>query len=154
MHTFETMTIRSPLTPTEWDAYYRLRFTVLREPWAQPAGSEVLPDEVTAEHAAAYDADGTLLGVARLQTNSPTTAQVRCVAVAPTAQGRGVGKALMAYLEDRARQRGHAELILEARENAVPFYRAIGYTTRAESYLLFGQIQHWTMGKELIVNSG
>ncbi len=143
------MTIRPPETPAEWAAYYRLRFTVLREPWGQPPGSEVLPDEAGAEHAAAYYADGTLLGVARLQTNSPETGQVRCVAVAPEAQGRGVGKALMQYLEGIARRRGRAEIMLEARENAVPFYRSIGYEIQAESYLLFGEIQHYTMRKRL-----
>lgn len=143
------MTIRPPQTPSEWEAYYRLRFTVLREPWGQPAGSEVLPDEDLAEHAAAFDADGYLLGVARLQTNSPATGQVRCVAVAAEAQGRGVGKRLMAYLEDRARQQGRTEIVLEAREGAVPFYLALGYEISAESYLLFGEIQHYTMRKAL-----
>jgi hypothetical protein len=31
----------------------------------------------------------------------------------------------------------------------VPFYRAIGYTIVAESYLLFGEIQHYRMKKAL-----
>ncbi len=144
------MHIRPPQTPAEWEAYFRLRFRVLREPWHQPAGSERLPDEDAATHAAAYDAaTGALLGVGRLQKSSETMGQVRCVAVSPTAQGRGVGKALMAYLEAAARQQGLTEIVLEAREGAVPFYLSIGYEITKPSHLLFGEIQHYTMRKEV-----
>ena len=141
------MTIRSPQTPTEWDAYYQLRFDVLRQSWGQAPGSEHLPDEAEATHAAAFDTNGMLLGVGRLQPNSPTQGQIRLVAVSPAAQGRGVGKALMVYLEAQARQQGFMEIRLEARQNAVDFYKAIGYEITAKSYLLFGEIQHWTMRK-------
>jgi ribosomal protein S18 acetylase RimI-like enzyme len=71
------------------------------------------------------------------------------VATATSAQGKGIGKAIMAYLEDQAKAKGWTEIVLEARENAVPFYRAIGYTIVAESYLLFGEIQHYRMKKAL-----
>jgi N-acetylglutamate synthase-like GNAT family acetyltransferase len=75
--------------------------------------------------------------------------QVRCVAIATSAQGKGIGKAIMAYLEDHAKTKGWTEIVLEARENAVPFYHAIGYSIVAESYLLFGEIQHYRMSKTL-----
>jgi predicted GNAT family N-acyltransferase len=55
----------------------------------------------------------------------------------------------MAYLEKEAKQKGWTEIVLEARENAVPFYQAIGYTIVAESYLLFGEIQHYRMQKNV-----
>ena len=55
----------------------------------------------------------------------------------------------MAYLEDQAKTKGWTEIVLEARENAVPFYHAIGYSNVAESYLLFGEIQHYRMSKTL-----
>jgi predicted GNAT family N-acyltransferase len=55
----------------------------------------------------------------------------------------------MAYLEDQAKTKGWTEIVLEARENAVPFYKRIGYTINAESYLLFGEIQHYRMSKTL-----
>jgi ribosomal protein S18 acetylase RimI-like enzyme len=144
------MHIRAPHTPEEWEAYFRLRFTVLRQPWHQPEGSERLPDEAQATHAAAYAETGELLGVARLQKNSENTGQVRCVAVSPEAQGKGVGKALMAYLEAAARRQGLTEIVLEAREGAVPFYLALGYQITKESYLLFGEIQHYTMRRTVI----
>lgn len=140
--------IKSPQTDADWNAYYALRFSVLREPWNQPVGSEVLADEDQAIHAIAVE-NGEVLGVARMHESAEKQGQVRCVATATKAQGKGIGKAIMAYLEEKAKQKGWGEIVLEARENAVPFYEAIGYTIVAESYLLFGEIQHYRMQKNL-----
>ncbi len=142
------MEIKSPQTDAEWKAYYALRFNVLREPWNQPLGSEVLADEDQAIHAIAVE-DNEVLGVARMHESAEKQGQVRCVATATAAQGKGIGRAIMAYLEDQAKAKGWTEIVLEARENAVPFYQRIGYTIIAESYLLFGEIQHYRMKKAL-----
>ena len=140
--------IKSPQTDADWNAYYALRFSVLREPWNQPVGSEVLADEDQAIHAIAVE-NGEVLGVARMHESAEKQGQVRCVATATKAQGKGIGKAIMAYLEEKAKQKDWTEIVLEARENAVPFYQAIGYSIVAESYLLFGKIQHYRMQKSL-----
>ena len=149
-HFFYTsmLKIKSPQTDSDWKAYYALRFSVLREPWNQPMGSEVLADEDQAIHAIAVENEE-VLGVARMHESAEKQGQVRCVAIATAAQGKGIGKAIMAYLEEKAKQKGWTEIVLEARENAVPFYQAIGYTIVAESYLLFGEIQHYRMKKSL-----
>ena len=141
--------IRIPETPQEWEQYYQLRYTVLREPWGQPKGSEVLQDENQSDHVMVIDSEThEIVGVARMQINTPTQGQVRCVAVAPHTQGQGVGKLLMKYLEELAQQKGINEIILDARENAVKFYLSIGYEIFEESYLLFGVVQHWKMRKD------
>jgi predicted GNAT family N-acyltransferase len=140
--------IKSPQSDSDWKAYYALRFNVLREPWNQPVGSEVLADEDQAIHAIAVE-QGEVLGVARMHESAENQGQVRCVATATAAQGKGIGKAIMAYLEKKAIEKGWTEIVLEARENAVPFYQAIGYTIVAESYLLFDEIQHYRMKKAL-----
>jgi N-acetylglutamate synthase-like GNAT family acetyltransferase len=145
---------RIPETAQEWEQYYHLRYTVLREPWGQLKGSEVLQDEDQADHAMVIDSETQeIVGVARMQTNTPTQGQVRCVAVAPHVQGRGVGKLLMNYLEEIAQQKGIKEIVLDARENAIKFYLSIGYEIFADSYLLFGEIQHWKMRKVFSVAS-
>ena len=142
--------IKAPETALEWETYYHLRYSILREPWGQPRGSEVLSDEDAATHALALDSDNNkILGVARMQANSDTQVQVRCVAVLLDAQGLGVGKKLMNYLENMARNDGFKEVVLDARDTAVAFYHAIGYETIEMSYLLFGEIQHWRMRKDL-----
>ena len=142
------LTIKIPATSEEWEQYYDLRFTVLREPWGQLKGSEVLTDEDQSDHAMVVDSEnGKIVGVARMQMNSPTQGQVRCVAVSPEVQGRGVGKLLMNYLEQIAQEKGYEEIILDAREGAVKFYLSIGYEIIGESYLLFGVIPHFKMIK-------
>lgn len=139
---------RIPETAQEWEQYYQLRYTVLREPWGQLKGSEVLQDEDKTDHAMVIDSEThEIVGVARMQINTPTQGQVRCVAVAPHVQGKGVGKLLMKYMEELAQQKGIKEIILDARENAVKFYLSIGYEIFEDSYLLFGKIQHWKMKK-------
>ena len=142
------LTTRIPSTSEEWEQYYDLRFKVLREPWGQLKGSEVLTDEDQADHAMVVDSESNkIIGVARMQTNTPTQAQVRCVAVSPEVQGKGIGKLLMSYLENLAQEKGFQEIVLDARENAVNFYLSIGYEIIGESYLLFGMIPHFKMRK-------
>ena len=142
------MIIKSPISQDEWESYYRLRFTILRAPWNQPLGSEVLADESDAIHAMVME-NNQIIGVARMHKSGENQGQVRCVAVAAEAQGKGVGKAIMLHLEEKAMAMGIQEIILEARENAVPFYKSIRYVIEKESYLLFGEIQHYRMKKEI-----
>ncbi len=142
------MELRTPHTDADWKAYYALRFSVLREPWNQPLGSEILGDEQDAIHLMAVENDQ-VLGVARMHESAPNQGQVRCVAVATDQQGKGVGKAIMQALELQAEAKGWNEIVLEARENAVPFYKSLGYQIEQESYLLFGEIQHYRMKKAL-----
>ncbi len=142
------MEIRQPSSQKDWNDYYALRYEVLREPWNQPTGSEVLNDEEIAIHAMLVE-NNAVLAVARLHEAERGVGQVRCVAVAANQQGKGLGKLVMQYLENEAQRIGMREIILEARENAVPFYEKIGYSIIKKSYLLFGEIQHYTMRKEI-----
>jgi N-acetylglutamate synthase-like GNAT family acetyltransferase len=92
---------------------------------------------------------GLVLGVARMHESASRQGQVRCVAVATDQQGKGIGKTIMGALETQAQAKGWNEIVLEARENAVPFYKSLGYQIEQESYLLFGEIQHYRMKKAL-----
>jgi predicted GNAT family N-acyltransferase len=143
------MDLITPTTAQHWQAYYALRFTVLREPWSQPPGSEILPDESSAVHIMAVDENEKVVGVARMHESTAHQGQVRCVAVATGQQGQGIGKLIMRYLEKVAMEKGWHEIVLEARENAVPFYTGLGYQIAEKSYLLFGEIQHYRMKKAL-----
>lgn len=143
------MIVTSPQSQQDFDKYYQLRWEILRKPWGQPKGSEVTKDENACIHAMVLAVSGEITGVARLQFNSPTTAQIRFVAVANEAQGKGVGKMLMDYLESIAKEEGATEVILDARDNAVPFYTKLNYQITEKTYLLFGEIQHYRMRKML-----
>jgi predicted GNAT family N-acyltransferase len=143
--------IKQPDTREDFKRYYRLRWQILRAPWNQPEGSEVDNIEEQCFHLMAIDANDktTVTGVARLQYNSDTVAQIRYMAVAAEHEKQGIGLALIQALEKQARKANRQFLILHARENAVGFYKKAGYRLKDKSYLLFNEIQHYLMKKEL-----
>jgi ribosomal protein S18 acetylase RimI-like enzyme len=142
--------IITPVTAADFEQYYRLRYEVLRAPWHQPEGSEKAADDATATHALMLNEHGVALGVCRLHLQTPEEAQIRFMAIHPAYQCQGLGKELLQYLEDQARAQGARYITLQARENALAFYRRCGYTVLAKTHLLFGEIQHYQMRKDLI----
>ncbi|KAB8064975.1 GNAT family N-acetyltransferase [Janthinobacterium violaceinigrum] len=75
---------------------------------------------------------GIIAGYAMLDANKQ---EVDAVFVDPARAGLGIGKRLLAALEQLARGRGIARLHLSASLNAVPFYAAAGFTAlREEAY--------------------
>jgi GNAT superfamily N-acetyltransferase len=67
---------------------------------------------------------GRIAGFAQLETGEGV---VEGVYVDPDFMRQGVGRALVAALEDEAQRLGLARLTLDASLNAVPFYLALGY---------------------------
>jgi GNAT superfamily N-acetyltransferase len=65
------------------------------------------------------------------------------------AQGLGIGRLLIDYMELKAKNHGTTTMILQARENAVDFYKKCGYTVKEKTFLLWNIIQHYLMTKEL-----
>lgn len=93
--------------------------------------------------AAEDGADAKLLGTVMLEpwhdhsevARSPHEAEVRALAVAPWAQGLGVGRALMGEVISRATARGARRLLLStqpAMTAAQGLYRSLGFTRRPE----------------------
>jgi predicted GNAT family N-acyltransferase len=138
--------IRCPQTEGEWEAYYDLRYRVLREPLDQPRGSERNEGDSIGVHFALYD-DNELRAIARLDISGEGIAQVRFVAVEISEQGRGYGKMIMKEVEDFSIERGDFKMILHARDYAVEFYKRLGYTLIEPSHKLFGVLQHYLMEK-------
>ncbi len=142
--------IISPQTPAEWETYFSIRYNTLRSEWSQPAGSEHLADDDTAFHALAYDESGVAVGVCRLHFNTAKEGQIRMMGVVQGIRTKGVGKALMLYFEDFARQKDANKMVLDARESAVRFYEKLGYTkVEGKTHVLWGLIPHFWMEKAL-----
>jgi len=139
--------IRSPQNETEWKAYYELRYEVLRAPWGQAKGSEQTSDEALHEHFAFFNEQKNIVGVGRLDQIDAQTAQIRFMAVDAAQQSKGIGKSLVQYMETEAKEKGIQQIILHAREVALPFYQKLGYELDYPSHLLFGEIQHFLMHK-------
>ena len=144
------ITIIEPLTPEEFKQYYSLRYKILRKPWGQPRGSERDNEDEISHHRMIIDeATGDAIAVGRLQVNTKEEAQIRYMAVADNYQGKGLGSKIVTALEDIALDKGANRIILQARKNAVQFYQRNGYKVVEKSYILFDEIQHWLMKKEL-----
>jgi N-acetylglutamate synthase-like GNAT family acetyltransferase len=143
------MKVIEPKTSEELAMYYQLRWEVLRKPWGKPRGSELDEQEEQSIHAMLVDDNNEGIAVGRLQMNSPVEAQLRFMGVRADMQGKRLGDHIISYLEGRARAQGAKKLILQARQNAVSFYERNGYRIKEKSFLLWDEIQHYLMEKEL-----
>ena len=141
--------IRSPQTQSEFEDYYDLRWRILRAPWQQPPGSERDQYEDNAIHAMAMNDERNIVGVARLHQINNSTAQIRYMAVDDRWQGRGIGGALLSYLEEQARERSIKLIKLNARENNIEFYTKRGYQIMGPGHILYGEIKHQKLEKRL-----
>jgi predicted GNAT family N-acyltransferase len=132
----------------EYDDAVRLRYEVLRK----PLGLEYTPEQLAAEydnhHLAAYANKGQLLGYLNLTPSDDGVVKMRQVAVAPQAQGKGVGKKLVEASEVLARRLGYRTMVLHARETAVAFYQKLDYKTVGERFEEV-TIPHFRMEKVL-----
>lgn len=132
----------SPETPAQWQHYYQLRWQVLRAPWRQPPGSEQDDLEAQAYHLMLTTAEGEVVATGRIHQVDADTAQVRYMAVADSAQGKGAGSRILAALEAKAVQWGCFNVRLNARDSAVAFYQRYGYLRLADAPTQFGIVHH------------
>lgn len=144
-------TLRSPQNADEFALYYQLRWQILRKPWQQALGSEQDAQEKQSIHRMLINEQGQVLAVGRLELCGPQRGQIRYMAVCKTAQHQGLGKQIIKALEQQASKLGINEILLNARENAVGFYLQLGYQQHELSYVLFDEINHYKMTKQLAV---
>ncbi|GAA1036503.1 hypothetical protein GCM10009557_47400 [Virgisporangium ochraceum] len=74
--------------------------------------------------------DGHLVGMGGIRPTGAGTAEVRRLRVHPAVRRQGIGRSLLAALEQRARDLGLHRMALDTADNqpeAVAFYRALGY---------------------------
>src|SRR5262245_59820841 len=143
------MKIIEPRTRDEVEAYYRLRYEILRKPWNQPPQTTRDEHEDISVHLLMTDDAGNAVATGRLQINSPQEGQIRSMAVASEWQGKGLGRKVMERIESVAAEKKLRRIVLDARKEAVGFYERMGYKVIADSYFLFNAIQHFKMEKIL-----
>ena len=140
--------VTTPVSAEDWQAYYQLRYQVLRQPWGQAPGSEQDDLEAQSAHRMIKDPDGNVLAVGRLHHLPDGWCQVRYMAVAESARGKGLGALVLRALEQQGLAWGCAQLTLNARENAFQFYHKLGYLPGRQLEPLYG-IAHQQMTKTL-----
>jgi len=125
-----------------------LRYEVLRQPWNQ--SRESATDLQESECVNAFIEHQTIIiACGRLQQNAPGIGQVRYMAVKEAYQGQGLGKLILMNLEKSALKLNLHTIELQARENAVPFYKSLGYVIEEKTFKLWDIIQHYRMIKTL-----
>jgi len=103
--------IVSPQTREDFKAYYDLRFEVLRKSWGLEKGSEKDDFEPISKHFMAVDdSSGDIVGVIKLMEREPGVGWFSHMAVAKKYQNSGIGKQLLAFIEDEARREGYSVL--------------------------------------------
>lgn len=142
-------TVKEAKTKEELDAVLLLRYQILRQPWNQPASTATDDLEATSVNAFIADENGKAIACGRLQENENKVGQIRFMAVDDTYQGKGLGKLIVSFLENRAKDLQLKTVELQARENAVKFYESCGYSIKEKTFLLWGIIQHYLMEKKM-----
>ena len=125
----------------------RLREEILR----RPLGLVLEPAELETErphvHIGAFEEES-LLGCCMLVRENDQTVRLRQMAVSDKLQRKGVGKALMNFAENIARDQGYKNLIMHARQHAIGFYEKMGYRVTSSEFTEV-TIPHVVMEKSL-----
>jgi len=131
----------------EYQQMVRLRDAILRRPLGLSFTEEELEEEKDNLLIAAYE-DRQLMGCCMLVEEEPDSVRLRQMAVVKDLQGKGLGRALLTFAENLARDRGYKKICMHARKNALGFYEKLGYRTTGEEFLELG-IPHFLMEKNL-----
>lgn len=135
-------------TQNHIDGIIDLRYDILRKPWNQSKETSTDGMEDVAINAFIED-NGKVIACGRLQDNGGGIGQIRYMAVDANYQGKGLGKLIVTKLEEEALKINIHTVELQARENAVEFYKSQGYVVKETSFKLWDIIQHYLMTKEI-----
>ena len=124
-----------------------LRNEILRKPLGLSFNDEELEREKDDILMGAFE-DDRLLGCCLLTAVDSGTVRLRQMAVPNSMQGKGIGRALMIFAENIARDLGYKKLCMHARKTATGFYKKLGYNISGEEFLEV-TIPHYTMEKSL-----
>ena len=103
--------INVPDNEEELQKYFHFRWQILREPFNLPEGSEKDEYESVAEHRMITDHKGNVIAVGRVHLNDPKEAQIKHIAVNQALRAKGLGKMIVAALEEVARRMGAERIV-------------------------------------------
>jgi len=142
--------IKTPQTRDEFKAYYDLRYRILRQPWAQPRGTEKDDFEPLSQHFMAVDSEsGEVVGVIKVYEKDPGIGCFSHMAVAGVRQRQGIGSMLMDAVEDYSRKKGFKTLGCYSRLNTTLYFERAGYRIADLPAHYFGTTQVVWMEKDV-----
>lgn len=131
----------------EYQQMIRLRDDILRKPLGLHFTNEDLEKEKGNLLIGAFEEEQ-LLGCCMLVEENASVVKLRQMAVLNDLQGKGIGKALIQFAENLARDRGYKLLTMHARKNALGFYEKMGYRKQGDEFTEV-TLPHYIMEKQL-----
>ncbi|HEY4967371.1 MAG TPA: GNAT family N-acetyltransferase [Puia sp.] len=131
----------------EYEKMLRLRYDLLRKPLGLSFDPKELEKEKDDVLMGAFE-DDRLLGCCLLTQTDAKTVRLRQMAVPNNLQGKGIGRALMIFAENIARDMGYQTLKMHARITATGFYEKMGYVINDGQFIEV-TIPHVVMEKKL-----
>ena len=131
----------------EYKQMVDLRMQILRKPLDLEFTEEELEKEKEDILIGAFE-DDLMLGCCMLTNVEPNTVRLRQMAVKTGLQGKGIGRVLMQFAENLARDRGNNRIIMHARKSAEGFYEKLGYKICSDEFMEV-TIPHYVMEKML-----
>ena len=125
----------------------KLRDDVLRK----PLGLSFAPGELEKEKdnmlIGAFEEED-MLGCCMLVEENAELVRLRQMAVLNNLQGKGIGRALINFAENLARDRGYKVLSMHARKNTIGFYEKMGFKVTSDEFTEV-TLPHYLMEKQL-----
>jgi predicted N-acetyltransferase YhbS len=131
----------------EYETMLRLRYDLLRKPLGLSFDPKELEKEKDDVLIGAFE-DEKMLGCCLLTRVDSKTLRLRQMAVYNNLQGKGIGRALMIFSENIARDMGYEILMMHARVTAIGFYEKLGYVKKDGQFIEI-TIPHVIMEKRL-----
>lgn len=131
----------------EYQQMVKLRDDILRKPLGLAFSPQELEKEKDNMLIGAFEEED-MLGCCMLVEEKPGIVRLRQMAVLNDLQGKGIGRALMNFAENLARDSGYKTLTMHARKNAVGFYEKMGYRISGNEFIEL-TIPHYVMEKQL-----
>lgn len=132
----------------DYMAALKLRTDILRRPLGKQLSFSDTAGEESQLHFGYYKHHHLLACVVIKSVRNAATAKLRQMAVDRHLQGQGIGKALIADIEEILKQTGYQTIELSARKTAQGFYERLGYIAVGGFYIEHG-IEHITMQKNI-----
>ncbi len=119
--------VLTPKSDELLERYFQFRWRILREPFNLPLGSEKDEYDAVAHHRMVINANNEIVAVGRLHFNTADEVQIRHIAVDFAAHGKGLGRVIIAALENYAISQGAIRAVTNSLETSEAFFASCGY---------------------------
>ncbi len=131
----------------EYRQMVQLRNDILRKPLGLNLTEEELDKEKDQLLIGAFEEEK-MLGCCLLIPQTEGQVKLRQMAVLNNLQGKGIGRALIQFAENIARDRGYKKITMHARKPTMGFFEKLGYRVSSGEFLEI-TIPHYEMEKSL-----